>query len=86
MTFPIPRPKAAEARAKLPRRTNRSKAPLSGTLRDLPMQPQRTEEERRAVTLEAQTMNAIKDSIFNRRYGKRTAAERARENRKEIRA
>lgn len=38
MTFPIPRPKAAEAPAKLPRRTNRSKAPLSGTLRDLPHQ------------------------------------------------
>lgn len=86
MTFPIPRPKAAEAPAKLPRRTNHSKAPRSGTLRDLPMQPQRTEEQRRAICNEVQAINAIKDSIFNRRFGKRTAAERARENRKEIKA
>jgi len=35
MTFPTPRPKAAEGPSKAPRRTNHSRAPTEGSLRDL---------------------------------------------------
>lgn len=35
MTFPTPRPKAAEGPSKAPRRTNHSRAPIEGSLRVL---------------------------------------------------
>lgn len=77
--FELARPKAAEAPAKLPNRTNRSTAPLQGSLRHLPMQPARKD------PAEVNALQALKDSQFRRvGTGKRTPAERARAARKEI--
>lgn len=78
MTFPIPRPKAAEAPAKLPRRTNKSAAPMQGSLRDLHRNKGEDREAEKTAAIEREIEHALRDSRVGRVTRRRNAAEKAR--------
>ena len=56
MSFPIPRPRGAEAPSKAPRKTNHSKAPMDGNVHEVLAYDRNG---RRTVSLERKTKGGI---------------------------
>ena len=80
MTFPIPRPKAAEGPSKAPRRTNHSNAPMEGSLRVLG--PVELHDEVKAKREYQERLAALRlmdnQRLRGTRVKSKTAAERAK--------